>query len=240
MATVTFDRATRYYPGASRAAVDSVDLHVADGELLVVLGPPGCGKSTLLRMLAGLEEVDAGRILVGDQDVTELPQKDRDVAIAFQNYALYPHMTVAENMAFALKVAGVPKDERIERVEVAAHLLGLEEYLDRKPQNLSGSQRQRVAMARAIVRQPKVFLMDEPLANLDPGTRALTRDQIVELQEQLRLTTIYATQDRDEALSMGDRIALLDHGVVQQVGTATELRARPATPFVAGYLEGAG
>ena len=238
MATVTFDHATRTYPGASRPAVDALDLHVADGELLVLLGPPGCGKSTLLRMLAGLEELDAGHIFIGELDVTELPQQDRDIAIAFQNYALYPHMTVAENMAFALKVAGMPKEERIERVEVAARLLGLEEHLDRKPQRLSGSQRQRVAMARAIVRRPRVFLMDEPLANLDPETRQITRDQIVELQQQLRLTTIYATQDRAEALAMGDRIALLDHGVLQQLGDAATLRRRPATGFVAEYLAG--
>ncbi len=238
MATVTFDRATRVYPGASRPAVEAFDLHIADGELLVLLGPPGCGKSTLLRMLAGLEEVDEGRIFLGEQDITDVPQRDRDIAIAFQNYALYPHMTVAENMAFALKVAGVSREERVERVEVAARLLGLEEYLDRKPQKLSGSQRQRVAMARAIVRQPKVFLMDEPLANLDPETRELTRDQIVELQQQLRLTTIYGTQDRAEALSMGDRIALLDRGVLQQVGTPAELRADPANAFVSEYLIG--
>ncbi len=215
MATVTFDHATRFYPGASRPAVDAFDLHIADGELLVLLGPAGCGKSTLLRMVAGLEEVDAGRIFLGEQDITDLPQKDRDVAIAFQNYALYPHMTVAENMAFALKVAGIPQKERVARVEEAARLLGLTDYLALKPQKLSGSQRQRVAMARAIVRRPKAFLMDEPLANLDPETREMTRDQLLELQRELRLTTVYVTHDRAEAIRLGDRIALLDQGVLQ-------------------------
>ncbi len=239
MATVTFDQATRIYPGASRAAVDRFDLHIADGELLVLLGPPGCGKSTLLRMLAGLEDVDEGRIYIGERDVTEVPQKDRDVAIAFQNYALYPHMTVAENMAFALKVAGIDREERIERVARAARLLDLEAVLDRKPKALSGGQRQRVAMARAIVRQPQVFLMDEPLANLDPVVRDQTREQIRELQQQLGMTTVYVTHDPAEALAMGDRVALMDQGVLVQVGTPQQLLEHPATAFVADYLAGA-
>ena len=239
MATVTFDQATRIYPGASRAAVDRFDLHIADGELLVLLGPPGCGKSTLLRMLAGLEDVDGGRVYIGERDVTEVPQKDRDVAIAFQNYALYPHMTVAENMAFALKVAGIDREERIERVGRAARLLDLEAVLDRKPKALSGGQRQRVAMARAIVRQPQVFLMDEPLANLDPVVRDQTREQIRELQQQLGMTTVYVTHDPAEALAMGDRVALMDQGVLVQVGTPQQLLEHPATAFVADYLAGA-
>lgn len=239
MATVTFHQATRIYPGASRPAVDRFDLHIADGELLVLLGPPGCGKSTLLRMLAGLEEIDEGRIYIGDRDVTEVPQKDRDVAIAFQNYALYPHMTVAENMAFALKVAGIDRDERIERVTRAARLLDLESVLDRKPKDLSGGQRQRVAMARAIVRQPRVFLMDEPLANLDPAIRDQTREQIRELQRQLGMTTVYVTHDQAEALAMGDRVAIMDQGALLQVGTPRELLDSPASPAVAEYFAGA-
>ena len=239
MATVTFDQATRIYPGASRPAVDRFDLHIADGELLVLLGPPGCGKSTLLRMLAGLEDLDAGRVYIGDRDVTDVPQTDRDVAIAFQNYALYPHMTVAENMAFALKVAGVDREERISRVARAAKLLDLEGVLDRKPKALSGGQRQRVAMARAIVRQPRVFLMDEPLANLDPLIRDQTREQIRELQRQLGMTTVYVTHDPVEALALGDRVAVMGHGVLLQVGTPAELRTHPL-PAVADYLADAG
>ena len=238
VATVTFDQATRIYPGASRPAVDRFTLHVADGELLVLLGPPGCGKSTLLRMLAGLEDVDDGRIFIGDRDVTDLPQADRDVAIAFQNYALYPHMTVAENMGFALKVAGIDRDERIARVTKAARLLDLEAVLDRKPKALSGGQRQRVAMGRAIVRQPQVFLMDEPLANLDPAIRDETREQIRELQRQLGMTAIYVTHDPAEALAMGDRVALMDRGALLQVGSPKELLDEPASPAVTEYLAG--
>ena len=239
MATVTFEQATRIYPGAARPAVDHCSLHIADGELLVLLGPPGCGKSTLLRMLAGLEDVDEGRILIGERDVTDVPQTDRDVAIAFQNYALYPHMTVAENMAFALKVAGVDRNARIERVQRAAELLDLEAVLDRKPKALSGSQRQRVALARAIVRQPQVFLMDEPLANLDPVSRDQTREQIRRLQRQLGMTTVYVTHDREEALAMGDRVALMHHGEIIQVGSPAALLESPASDEIAEYLAGA-
>lgn len=240
MATVTFDQATRIYPGASHPAVDRFDLHIAGGELVVLLGPPGCGKSTLLRMLAGHEDIDSGRIYIGERDVTEVPQQDRDVAIAFQNYALYPHMTVAENMGFALKVAGIDQQVRIERVTQAARLLDLESVLDRKPKALSGGQRQRVAMARAIVRQPQVFLMDEPLANLDPVVRDQTREQIRQLQQQLGMTTIYVTHDPAEALAMGDRVALMDRGALVQVGTPQQLLEEPATAFVTDYLTKGG
>ncbi|MFC7432467.1 MULTISPECIES: ABC transporter ATP-binding protein [unclassified Agrococcus] len=236
MASVTFDKATRLYPGGTRPAVDAIDLEVADGEFLVLVGPSGCGKSTTLRMLAGLEEVNDGRILIGDRDVTDIPPKDRDIAMVFQNYALYPHMTVAENMGFALKIAGVGKDERAERVLEAARLLDLEPYLSRKPKALSGGQRQRVAMGRAIVRQPQVFLMDEPLSNLDAKLRVQTRTQIASLQRRLGVTTVYVTHDQTEALTMGDRIAVLKDGILQQVGTPRDLYASPANVFVAGFI----
>ena len=236
MASVTFDNATRLYPGGTRAAVDKLNLEVADGEFLVLVGPSGCGKSTSLRMLAGLEEVNSGRILIGDRDVTDVPPKDRDIAMVFQNYALYPHMTVAENMGFALKIAGVGKEERAARVLEAAKLLDLEEYLTRKPKALSGGQRQRVAMGRAIVRQPQVFLMDEPLSNLDAKLRVQTRTQIASLQRRLGVTTVYVTHDQTEALTMGDRIAVLKDGILQQVGTPRDLYERPNNVFVAGFI----
>ena len=236
MATVQFDNATRLYPGGTRAAVDRLNLEVGDGEFLVLVGPSGCGKSTSLRMLAGLEEVNDGRILIGDRDVTNVPPKDRDIAMVFQNYALYPHMTVAENMGFALKIAGVGKEERAARVLEAAKLLDLEPYLARKPKALSGGQRQRVAMGRAIVRQPQVFLMDEPLSNLDAKLRVQTRTQIASLQRRLGVTTVYVTHDQTEALTMGDRIAVLKDGVLQQVGTPRDLYESPANVFVAGFI----
>ena len=236
MASVTFDKASRVYPGQARPAVDKLDLDVADGEFLVLVGPSGCGKSTSLRMLAGLEEVNEGRILIGSRDVTDIPPKDRDIAMVFQNYALYPHMTVAENMGFALKIAGVHKDERASRVLEAAKLLDLEEYLGRKPKALSGGQRQRVAMGRAIVRSPQVFLMDEPLSNLDAKLRVQTRTQIASLTRRLGVTTVYVTHDQTEALTMGDRIAVLKDGVLQQVGTPRELYAKPENVFVAGFI----
>jgi multiple sugar transport system ATP-binding protein len=236
MASVTFDKATRLYPGSTRPAVDALDLSVADGEFLVLVGPSGCGKSTSLRMLAGLEEVNDGNILIGDRNVTDVPPKDRDIAMVFQNYALYPHMTVAENMGFALKIAGVNKDERAARVLEAAKLLDLEPYLARKPKALSGGQRQRVAMGRAIVRQPQVFLMDEPLSNLDAKLRVQTRTQIASLQRRLGVTTVYVTHDQTEALTMGDRIAVLKDGVLQQVGTPRDLYANPKNVFVAGFI----
>ena len=236
MATVTFDKATQIYPGSTRPAVDQLDLHVADGEFLVLVGPSGCGKSTSLRMLAGLEEVSEGNIFIGERNVTDVPPKDRDIAMVFQNYALYPHMTVAENMGFALKIAGVNKDERASRVLEAAKLLDLEPYLARKPKALSGGQRQRVAMGRAIVRSPQVFLMDEPLSNLDAKLRVQTRTQIASLTRRLGVTTVYVTHDQTEALTMGDRIAVLKDGVLQQVGTPRELYAQPLNVFVAGFI----
>ncbi len=236
MASVTFDKATRLYPGGNRPAVDGLDLDVADGEFLVLVGPSGCGKSTSLRMLAGLEEVNGGNIFIGERNVTDVPPKDRDIAMVFQNYALYPHMTVAENMGFALKIAGINKDERAARVLEAAKLLDLEAYLSRKPKALSGGQRQRVAMGRAIVRQPQVFLMDEPLSNLDAKLRVQTRTQIASLQRRLGVTTVYVTHDQTEALTMGDRIAVLKDGLLQQVGTPRELYASPNNVFVAGFI----
>ncbi|QDZ14773.1 ABC transporter ATP-binding protein [Humibacter ginsenosidimutans] len=236
MATVTFDDATRIYPGGTRPAVDKLNLDIADGEFLVLVGPSGCGKSTSLRMLAGLEEVNEGNIFIGDRNVTDVPPKDRDIAMVFQNYALYPHMTVAENMGFALKIAGVKKEERATRVLEAAKLLDLEPYLNRKPKALSGGQRQRVAMGRAIVRSPQVFLMDEPLSNLDAKLRVQTRTQIASLTRRLGVTTVYVTHDQTEALTMGDRIAVLKDGVLQQVGTPRELYAEPNNVFVAGFI----
>src|SRR5690349_2240689 len=236
MASVTFDKATRLYPGSTRPAVDQIELEVADGEFLVLVGPSGCGKSTTLRMLAGLEEVNDGRILIGDRDVTDVPPKDRDIAMVFQNYALYPHMTVAENMGFALKMAGVGKEQRAERVREAARLLDLEPYLERKPKALSGGQRQRVAMGRAIVRQPQVFCMDEPLSNLDAKLRVTTRTQIAELQQRLGVTTVYVTHDQVEAMTLGDRVAVMKDGVLQQVDSPLALYDRPANLFVAGFI----
>ena len=236
MATVTFDKATRIYPGSDKPAVDQLDLEIQDGEFLVLVGPSGCGKSTSLRMLAGLEDVNSGRIFIGDKDVTDVQPKNRDIAMVFQNYALYPHMTVRENMGFALKIAGTPKDEINKRVEEAARILDLEPYLDRKPKALSGGQRQRVAMGRAIVRKPQVFLMDEPLSNLDAKLRVQTRTQIASLQRELGVTTVYVTHDQTEALTMGDRIAVLAGGLLQQVGTPQEMYEHPANEFVAGFI----
>ncbi|MGY1738262.1 ABC transporter ATP-binding protein [Geodermatophilus sp. SYSU D00684] len=236
MATVTYDSATRIYSGADRPAVDALDLQVEDGEFLVLVGPSGCGKSTSLRMLAGLEDVDAGRILIGERDVTDLPAKARDIAMVFQNYALYPHMTVADNMGFALRMAKVGKAEIGERVREAAKLLDLEQYLDRKPRALSGGQRQRVAMGRAIVRKPQVFLMDEPLSNLDAKLRVQTRTQIAQLQRRLGITTVYVTHDQTEAMTMGDRVAVLKDGLLMQAGRPRELYDRPRNVFVAGFI----
>src|SRR5512135_664931 len=236
MATVTFDKASRVYPGATKPAVDALDLEISDGEFLVLVGPSGCGKSTSLRMLAGLEDVNGGRILIGDRDVTHVQPKDRDIAMVFQSYALYPHMTVADNMGFALKIAGVNKDEIRKRVAEAAKILDLEPYLERKPKALSGGQRQRVAMGRAIVRQPQVFLMDEPLSNLDAKLRVQTRTQIASLQRRLGVTTVYVTHDQVEAMTMGDRVAVLKDGLLMQVGTPRELYDRPDNLFVAGFM----
>ena len=217
-------------------ALQSLDLELHKGEVIVLLGPSGCGKSTSLRMLAGLEDVNGGRILIGDKDVTNVPPKNRDIAMVFQNYALYPHMSVRENMGFALKIAGVSKEKINKRVEEAARILDLEPYLDRKPKALSGGQRQRVAMGRAIVRKPQVFLMDEPLSNLDAKLRVQTRTQIASLQRELGVTTVYVTHDQTEALTMGDRIAVLAGGILQQCGTPQEMYERPANEFVAGFI----
>ncbi len=236
MASVSFRNATRLYPGGAKPAVDKLNLEIADGEFLVLVGPSGCGKSTSLRMLAGLEEVNEGGIFIGDREVTDIPPKDRDIAMVFQNYALYPHMTVAENMGFALKIAGVGKEERAERVLEAAKLLDLEPYLNRKPKALSGGQRQRVAMGRAIVRKPQVFLMDEPLSNLDAKLRVQTRTQIASLQRRLGVTTVYVTHDQVEAMTMGDRVAVLKDGILQQVDTPRNLYDRPGNVFVAGFI----
>jgi multiple sugar transport system ATP-binding protein len=236
MASVTFEQATRLYPGTTRPALDHLDLTVGDGEFVVLVGPSGCGKTTSLRMIAGLEVVDSGRIRIGTRDVTDDDPKDRDVAMVFQNYALYPHMTVAQNMGFALKIARTPRVEIRERILDAARLLDLELYLDRKPKDLSGGQRQRVAMGRAIVRRPQVFLMDEPLSNLDAKLRVQTRNQIAGLQRRLGTTTVYVTHDQVEAMTMGDRVAVLRDGVLQQCAAPRELYRSPANMFVAEFI----
>jgi multiple sugar transport system ATP-binding protein len=236
MATITYDHATRRYPRSNTPAVDQLDLHIDDGEFLVLVGPSGCGKTTSLRMLAGLEDVDAGHITIGGRDVTHTPPKHRDIAMVFQNYALYPHMTVADNMGFALKLNGVDKSEIRKRVQQAAEALDLTAYLNRKPKALSGGQRQRVAMGRAIVRKPQVFLMDEPLSNLDAKLRVQTRTQIAQLQRRLGTTTVYVTHDQVEAMTMGDRVAVLKDGVLQQCASPRELYRHPANAFVAGFI----
>ncbi|HQR26120.1 MAG TPA: sn-glycerol-3-phosphate ABC transporter ATP-binding protein UgpC [Nocardioides sp.] len=236
MATVTFEKAQRWYPGNDTPTVPGIDLEIGDGEFMVLVGPSGCGKSTTLRMLAGLEEVNAGKIFIGDRDITHLPPKDRDIAMVFQNYALYPHMTVAENMGFALKMAKVPTAERQQRVEEAAKILGLTEFLERKPKALSGGQRQRVAMGRAIVRSPQVFCMDEPLSNLDAKMRVQTRTDIAKLQSDLGVTTVYVTHDQIEAMTMGDRVAVMMLGELQQVDTPLKLYDKPVNLFVAGFI----
>ncbi len=236
MATVTFKKAQRWYPGMDKPAVPGIDLEIKDGEFMVLVGPSGCGKSTTLRMLAGLEEVNDGQIFIGDKDITKLPPKDRDIAMVFQNYALYPHMTVAENMAFSLKMAKMPADERKKAVDEAARILNLTEYLDRKPKALSGGQRQRVAMGRAIVRKPQVFCMDEPLSNLDAKMRVQTRTDIAKLQADLGVTTVYVTHDQVEAMTLGDRVAVMKDGYLQQVDTPLNLYDRPVNLFVAGFI----
>jgi multiple sugar transport system ATP-binding protein len=236
MASVDYDQATRLYPGTPKPAVDKLNLSVADGELLVLVGPSGSGKSTALRMLAGLEPLDDGRILIGGNDVSSVRPRDRDIAMVFQNYALYPNLDVSQNMGFALKQQGVPKEERLKRVRDVAKLLDLEPYLDRKPRQLSGGQRQRVAMGRAIVRHPKVYLMDEPLSNLDAKLRVQTRAELVELQQRLAVTTVYVTHDQVEAMTMGHRVAVLRDGDLQQVDAPSTLYHEPANVFVAGFI----
>jgi multiple sugar transport system ATP-binding protein len=236
VAEVRFVQATRIYPGTEAPAVDSLDLQIADGEFMVLVGPSGSGKTTALRMLAGLEEVDAGAILIGDRDVTDIPPKDRDVSMVFQNYALYPYLTVAANIAFPLRVARVKKDVRERRVREVAKLLGLSEYLERKPGQLSGGQRQRVAMGRAIIRVPSVFLMDEPLSNLDAKLRVQMRADIAALQSDMGTTTVYVTHDQAEAMTLGHRVAVLNNGRLQQCGPPRELYERPVNVFVAGFI----
>jgi sn-glycerol 3-phosphate transport system ATP-binding protein len=236
MATVTYDKASRIYPGSDRPAVNELDLEIGDGEFLVLVGPSGCGKSTSLRMLAGLEDVDRGRILIEGKDVTNLPPKSRDIAMVFQNYALYPHMSVYENMAFALKLRKTPKSEIDRRVKEAAALLQLDEYLSRKPKALSGGKRQRVAMGRAIVRQPKVFLFDEPLSNLDAKLRIAMRVEIRKLQRRLSTTSIYVTHDQLEAMTLADILVVMNGGQVEQIGNPLDIYQKPATTFVASFI----
>src|SRR5436190_21378429 len=220
----------------STAVIHGVSVDIEDGEFVILVGPSGCGKSTLLRMIAGLETISDGEISIGERVVNHLQPKDRDIAMVFQNYALYPQMTVAQNMGFALKQQGVPKEERSSRVRETARILDLTPYLDRKPKHLSGGQRQRVAMGRAIVRQPAVYLMDEPLSNLDAKLRVQTRTEVVELQNRLGVTTVYVTHDQVEAMTMGHRVAVLKDGILQQCDTPGTLYHEPANLFVAGFI----
>jgi multiple sugar transport system ATP-binding protein len=236
MAEVRFDQATKVYPGTDVPAVDAIDLDVRDGELIVLVGPSGSGKSTALRMLAGLEEVDAGSVYIGGRDVTDLPAKDRDIAMVFQNYSLYPYLDVEANIGFPLKMARVKAAERRRRVLAIAEMLDLVPYLSRKPSQLSGGQRQRVAMGRAIVREPKAFLMDEPLSNLDAKLRVQMRAEIAGLQRRLGVTTVFVTHDQVEAMTMGHRVAVLRDGRLQQCDTPRALYDRPANVFVAGFI----
>ena len=236
MSQVNYDHVTCRYAGAREAAVEDLSLEIGDGELMVLVGPSGCGKTTSLRTLAGLEPVSKGTIRIGGADVTEVPPKRRDIAMVFQNYALYPHLTVLDNIAFPLRIAGVSRGERRARAAETAELLGLREMVDRKPGHLSGGQRQRVAMGRAIVREPAVFLMDEPLSNLDAQLRVSTRAQISELQDRLNITTVYVTHDQVEAMTMGDRVAVLKDGRLQQVDEPKALYEHPVNAFVAGFI----
>ena len=235
MATVTFDHLYKKY-GEEVIAVNDLNLEVADGEFLVLVGPSGCGKTTALRCVAGLEEISDGRLLIGDRVVNDVAPKDRDIAMVFQSYALYPHMTVFDNLAFGLKLRKTPKADIKRRVDEAAGILGLERFLDRKPKALSGGQRQRVALGRAIVREPAVFLMDEPLSNLDAKLRVQTRAEIARLHQRLGTTTVYVTHDQVEAMTMGDRIAVMRDGLLQQVGSPQDLYDHPQNIFVAGFI----
>jgi len=234
MAPVTINKAGKHYGGFE--ALKGVSVDISDGEFVVLVGPSGCGKSTLLRMIAGLEEITSGEIGIGNRVVNDLPPKERDIAMVFQNYALYPHMTVAQNMGFSLKLKGVPKTEIKAKVDRAAQILGLEKLLDRQPRQLSGGQRQRVAMGRAIVRDPQVFLFDEPLSNLDAKLRVQMRSEIKELHQRLKTTTIYVTHDQVEAMTMADKIVVMRDGVIEQMGTPLDLYDRPLNTFVAGFI----
>jgi multiple sugar transport system ATP-binding protein len=236
MADVRYEQATRIYPGNDVPAVDALDLHIADGEFMVLVGPSGSGKTTALRMLAGLEEVDAGSVYIGERDVTDDAPKNRDVAMVFQNYALYPYLTVFDNIAFPLRIARVPKSIRAGRVHEIARMLEIEEFLDRKPGQLSGGQRQRVAMGRALIRSPSVFLMDEPLSNLDAKLRVQMRADIAALQSRLGVTTVYVTHDQAEAMTLGHRVAVMKDARLQQCDAPRVLYERPANTFVAGFI----
>jgi multiple sugar transport system ATP-binding protein len=235
MAEVVLEHLTKRYPDGVEAVKD-MTLDIQDGEFVILVGPSGCGKSTALKMIAGLEDITEGELRIGDQVVNGLAPKERDIAMVFQNYALYPHMTVRENMAFPLKLAKVPEDEITDKVQNAAQILDLTEHLDRRPANLSGGQRQRVAMGRAIVRDPKAFLMDEPLSNLDAKLRVQMRTVVARLQQRLGTTTVYVTHDQTEAMTLGDRVAVMRSGRLQQVGSPAELYNRPINIFVAGFI----
>jgi len=235
MSEIVLDQVTKRFPDGYEAVRD-MDLDVQDGEFMILVGPSGCGKSTALRMIAGLEDITEGELRIGDQVVNQIAPKDRDIAMVFQNYALYPHMTVRENMAFPLKLAGASKEEIDSKVQEAARILDLEQHLDRRPANLSGGQRQRVAMGRAIVRDPKAFLMDEPLSNLDAKLRVQMRTEVSRIQSRLGTTTVYVTHDQTEAMTLGDRVAVMRSGVLQQVGSPAELYDDPKNLFVAGFI----
>ncbi|HZT15091.1 MAG TPA: sn-glycerol-3-phosphate ABC transporter ATP-binding protein UgpC [Gaiellaceae bacterium] len=235
MAQVAFERVSKIYPDGTRA-VNDMNLEIRDGEFMVLVGPSGCGKTTALRMVAGLEDISEGALRIGDRVVNHVPSRDRDIAMVFQSYALYPHLSVYENIAFGLRLKKMPKDEIDRRVQQAARLLGLEDYLKRKPRALSGGQRQRVAMGRAIVREPSAFLMDEPLSNLDAKLRVQMRAEIARIQRDLNVTTVYVTHDQSEAMTLGDRVCVLRHGVLQQVDRPQVLYERPANLFVAGFI----
>jgi multiple sugar transport system ATP-binding protein len=236
MSKVTLKNVQKIYEKSNKPVIRDVSLEIADKEFVVLVGASGCGKSTLLRMIAGLEDISSGEIYIGDKKVNNVPPKDRDIAFVFQSYALYPHMTVRENIAFGLKMRKTPKNIIEQKVKEAAEILNLTEYLDRKPKQLSGGQRQRVALGRAIVRNPKVFLMDEPLSNLDAKLRVQMRSEIKKLHEKLQTTFIYVTHDQTEALTMGDRIVVLNNGDIQQAGTPEEIYNNPANTFVAGFV----
>jgi multiple sugar transport system ATP-binding protein len=235
VADIVLDKVSKRFPDGFEAVKD-MDLEVKDGEFMILVGPSGCGKSTALRMIAGLEDISEGSLKIGDEVVNDRAPKDRDIAMVFQNYALYPHMTVRQNMEFPLRLADVPDDEIRSKVEEAANILDLNEHLDRKPANLSGGQRQRVAMGRAIVRDPSAFLMDEPLSNLDAKLRVQMRTEVSRIQADLGTTTVYVTHDQTEAMTLGDRVAVMRAGVLQQVGTPAELYADPTNLFVAGFI----
>src|SRR5438128_816845 len=239
MAQVVLEKVSKVYPGPGKTgvkAVDAIDLHIADQEFIVLVGPSGCGKSTTLRMVAGLEEISEGVIRIGDKVVNDIPPKNRDIAMVFQNYALYPHMTVYKNMAFALKLRGLPKDQINQRVIEAAKILDIEHLLERKPKALSGGQRQRVAVGRAIVREPAAFLFDEPLSNLDAKLRVTTRAELKRLHHRLKTTTIYVTHDQEEAMTLGDRIVVMKEGKIQQADTPLRTYNHPVNRFVAGFI----